>query len=54
MRLVLQRVQTGRVSVDGQTIAEIGPGMVILLGVAPGWRGAGALAGRKNGQFANF
>ena len=36
MRIVLQRVQTGRVSVNGQTIAEIGPGMVILLGVAPG------------------
>ena len=35
MRLVLQRVSNGRVSVDGQTIAEIGPGLVILLGVGP-------------------
>jgi D-tyrosyl-tRNA(Tyr) deacylase len=35
MRLVLQRVSHARVSVDGRTVAEIGPGMVILLGVAP-------------------
>jgi D-tyrosyl-tRNA(Tyr) deacylase len=34
MRVVLQRVQSGRVSVDGKPIAECGPGMVILLGVA--------------------
>ncbi len=36
MRLILQRVTSGKVSVDGQTIASIGPGMVILLGIAPG------------------
>ena len=36
MRVVLQRVTYGSVSVDGQTIAEIGPGLVILLGVGPG------------------
>jgi D-tyrosyl-tRNA(Tyr) deacylase len=35
MRVVLQRVQSGRVSVEGKTIAETGPGMVILLGIAP-------------------
>ncbi|MBN1145914.1 MAG: D-tyrosyl-tRNA(Tyr) deacylase [Anaerolineales bacterium] len=35
MRVVLQRVSHGRVSVDGQVIAEIGPGLVILLGVGP-------------------
>jgi D-aminoacyl-tRNA deacylase len=34
MRVILQRVQSGRVSVDGKPIAETGPGMVILLGVA--------------------
>lgn len=34
MRAVLQRVQSGRVSVGGKAIAECGPGMVILLGVA--------------------
>jgi D-tyrosyl-tRNA(Tyr) deacylase len=36
MRLVLQRVSSGKVSVDGQVIAKIGPGLVILLGIAPG------------------
>lgn len=35
MRLVIQRVSSGRVSVAGQTIAEIGAGLVILLGVGP-------------------
>jgi D-tyrosyl-tRNA(Tyr) deacylase len=35
MRLVLQRVSSGKVSVDGQVIATIGPGLVILLGIAP-------------------
>lgn len=35
MRLVLQRVAKGRVSVKGKTVAQIGPGMVILLGVGP-------------------
>ena len=36
MRLVLQRVSSGKVSVDGEAIAAIGPGLVILLGIAPG------------------
>jgi D-aminoacyl-tRNA deacylase len=36
MRLVLQRVQSGRVSVDGRTVASIGSGLVILLGIGPG------------------
>jgi D-tyrosyl-tRNA(Tyr) deacylase len=35
MRALLQRVRGGRVSVEGQTVAEIGLGMVILLGVSP-------------------
>lgn len=35
MRVVLQRVQQGRVLVEGRTIAEIGQGMVILLGIGP-------------------
>jgi D-tyrosyl-tRNA(Tyr) deacylase len=35
MRVVLQRVRYGSVSVDGDTIAEIGTGLVILLGVGP-------------------
>ncbi|HLE16435.1 MAG TPA: D-aminoacyl-tRNA deacylase [Anaerolineales bacterium] len=36
MRVVVQRVRRGRVSVDGRTVAAIGPGLVILLGVGPG------------------
>lgn len=36
MRLVVQRVKRGRVSVDGRAIAEIGHGLVILVGVADG------------------
>jgi D-tyrosyl-tRNA(Tyr) deacylase len=36
MKAVLQRARRGRVSVDGETIAEIGSGYVILLGIGPG------------------
>jgi D-tyrosyl-tRNA(Tyr) deacylase len=36
VRAVLQRARRGRVSVDGQTVAEIGPGLVILLGIGRG------------------
>lgn len=35
MRVVLQRVKSGKVSVDGRVIAEIGAGLVILLGIGP-------------------
>lgn len=35
MRAVLQRVAHGKVSVEGRIVAEIGPGMVILLGIGP-------------------
>ncbi len=33
MRALIQRVRFGRVSVDGKTLAEIGRGLVILLGI---------------------
>jgi D-tyrosyl-tRNA(Tyr) deacylase len=33
MRIVLQRVSSGRVVVNGKSIAEIGRGLVILLGI---------------------
>ena len=36
MRIILQRVTSGRVIVENRTIAEIGNGLVILLGIAPG------------------
>lgn len=35
MRLVLQRVRSGRVTVNGSVIAEIDAGVIILLGVGP-------------------
>ena len=36
MRAIIQRVREGRVSVEGETIGEIGPGLVILLGAGHG------------------
>ncbi len=36
MRVLLQRVSQGSVSVDGETVAEIGQGLVILLGIGAG------------------
>jgi D-tyrosyl-tRNA(Tyr) deacylase len=36
MRVLLQRVSSGKVSVDDQTIAQIGQGLVILLGIGHG------------------
>jgi D-tyrosyl-tRNA(Tyr) deacylase len=35
MRILLQRVSHARVSVDKQVIAEIGPGLMLLVGVGP-------------------
>lgn len=35
MRVVLQRVRLGRVSVDEQSVAQIERGVVVLLGVGP-------------------
>ena len=33
MRVVVQRVRQAKVSVDGETVAAIGPGVVVLVGV---------------------
>lgn len=35
MRAIIQRVNNSQVIVDGKTIAEIGKGMLILLGIGP-------------------
>jgi D-tyrosyl-tRNA(Tyr) deacylase len=35
MRVVLQRVSRGAVTVDGRSVAQIGAGLVLLLGVGP-------------------
>ena len=36
MRAVVQRVRRASVSVDGRVVSRIGPGMMVLLGVAAG------------------
>jgi D-tyrosyl-tRNA(Tyr) deacylase len=36
MRALIQRVKTGKVTVDGQAVAEITQGLVILLGIGRG------------------
>src|SRR5438128_12309425 len=36
MRVVLQRVSRAAVAVEGETVASIGRGLVVLVGVAPG------------------
>lgn len=36
MRAVVQRVSRASVVTDGETVAEIGPGLLVLVGVAPG------------------
>jgi D-tyrosyl-tRNA(Tyr) deacylase len=43
MRAVIQRVTSASVSVDGKTIASIGAGLMILLGVGPEDSGDNAL-----------
>jgi D-tyrosyl-tRNA(Tyr) deacylase len=35
MRAIIQRVNTSQVIIDGKTVADIGKGLLILLGIAP-------------------
>ena len=44
MRAVVQRVSRARVTVSGEIVGEIGPGLAVLLGVAGGDTGAEAAA----------
>lgn len=44
MRAVLQRVSEARVTVDGETVGAIGPGLLALVGVAAGDADADAVA----------
>jgi D-aminoacyl-tRNA deacylase len=36
LRAVVQRVSRARVTVDGQTVGQIGPGLLVLLGIRRG------------------
>ena len=35
MKLVIQRVANGEVTVDGETVGKIGKGLLVLVGIAP-------------------
>jgi D-aminoacyl-tRNA deacylase len=55
MRLVAQRVDRASVSVDGASIAEIGTGLLILLGVAQGdERGDAERLAKKTAELRIF
>jgi len=52
MRAVVQRVSTARVTVEGEVVGAIGPGMLVLLGVFEG--DGPAEAERLATRIANF
>lgn len=55
MRVVLQRVTQGQVSVNGEVVGRVGRGYVVLVGVAPQDSGAEAeLLARKTAQLRVF
>ena len=55
MRIVLQRVTSASVSVDGSDVAAIGPGLLLLVGVAEGDEpGVAAQMARKCAEMRVF
>ncbi len=55
MRAVVQRVSSASVSIDGAVVGEIGPGLMVLLGVAEGDTPAdGAWLAQKIAQLRIF
>ena len=55
MRAVVQRVSSASVSIDGAMVGEIGPGLMVLLGVAEGDTPAdGAWLAQKIAQLRIF
>lgn len=55
MRVLVQRVTRARVTVGGETIGEVGPGFLLLVGVTPGDTEAGAdLLARKVANLRIF
>jgi D-tyrosyl-tRNA(Tyr) deacylase len=55
LRLVIQRVRRASVTVDGREVSAIGPGMMILCGVARGDTAAdAAFLARKTSQLRIF
>jgi D-aminoacyl-tRNA deacylase len=55
VRLVIQRVSRARVAVNGETMAAIGPGLLVLCGVARGdTRADAAYLARKTRQLRIF
>ncbi len=55
MRAVIQRVRSASVTVDGERIADIGGGLVVLLGVAAGdGPGDAAKLARKTAELRIF
>ena len=54
MRLVLQRVSRASVTVDERLVSEIGPGLLILVGVGAADQDPGAAAGRLAEKVVNL
>lgn len=55
MRLVYQRVKSARVDIEGETVASIGKGALLLLGICPeDTEAEGALLARKAAQLRVF